>query len=357
MKYLVSLLFILSLFHNASAGNLCDESCGLTITFPNGGSIEAVEPLTFTFGEAGVINDGMVVTGYSAGDTLSLAAGESMAFQSGGFLDSGVEGNLEYTNISITDSSVEIVAIGGAEMIFIYQMTLAGGGQFNFNSNVTVVESGVLSLLDVNTDVVFNLSDGTVFNNYGVLNISGNLTVSGQGTLWNDTVNWSDPDDCNMATSDSTITVTGGSVAVLSNISCGGDITLSNSVILSPSGGGNIEFPPNTLTNVGVIELIGASPVIILADLTELAEPISLTQEDLSVFPDGFVMETNDGNTCAITAGNCVSATGAEYIVEDGKLVLAATGDSGGSSSNGMMGWFLNLIVFSLVFFRKRAAV
>ena len=79
MKYLAGLFFSLLMAHVAHAGKLCESSCdALTISFPDGGSIEAVEALSFQFGDGGVLNDGSVTTGYSSGDLLSLAAGETL---------------------------------------------------------------------------------------------------------------------------------------------------------------------------------------------------------------------------------------------------------------------------------------
>ncbi len=158
MKYLVSLLFILSLFHNANAGNLCDEFCEFVITFPDGGAIDAVETLTITFGDGGFVNDGVVTTGYAVGEVLLLAAGESLVFSNDGVLTLGAGGNIDYIDMVLSSSgNASLTALGGTESInIIEKLTLSDGLNFTFNGDVINI-------------------DGTLHINGGTLNITGRV--------------------------------------------------------------------------------------------------------------------------------------------------------------------------------------
>lgn len=88
---------LLVLSNSVFATNLCESNCELTITFPSGGSIEAVNAIIFSFGTGGILDLGETGTinsviqpssiDYSSGDTLSLAAGESISFDINGSLN------------------------------------------------------------------------------------------------------------------------------------------------------------------------------------------------------------------------------------------------------------------------------
>ena len=81
MKYLTGLLLPLLFSSNLLASDLCDSSCDLSITFPDGGSIEAVKDIEIEFGTGGYITNNGVTTGYSKGDDLELDSGESLRLQ------------------------------------------------------------------------------------------------------------------------------------------------------------------------------------------------------------------------------------------------------------------------------------
>ena len=100
------------------AGELCDADCQLTIEFPDGGRIEAIESVSFRFGDGALINTGGAVTAYVSGETLTLNPGETLAFTSGGRFDLGDAGNVTYTNLVIATSGlIELTAVGGSETI------------------------------------------------------------------------------------------------------------------------------------------------------------------------------------------------------------------------------------------------
>jgi hypothetical protein len=109
---------LLLLSQPALADYLCDPACNLHIDFTRSGSLQAVETLTISFGSGGVINDGTVATGYSAGETLQLNAGDTLVFSAGGVLDLGDGGNIDYTAMNlIVDGDISIAALGASGTI------------------------------------------------------------------------------------------------------------------------------------------------------------------------------------------------------------------------------------------------
>ncbi len=323
MRRIISLLFLLFMSNAAIAGNLCDAACNLTITFPDGGSIAAVEPLTITFGEAGYVNDGTATTGYAAGDTLILAAGESLVFMVGGDFDIGTDGNLEYTNLTInTNGVIEVIATGGSETISINNLTLNGSieapAEIISHSDTTVIEQGVL----VVEDAIFTVADGA------------SLTLSGTVDLISATLNYSgDIDgsgttacDSSTETSSGSLTISNGSsvtatcstVVLSSGVINGGVFTTGGGLIVTGNDGGTVTAGELTLIDNGSVTMAG--------DLVLT----TLTKESLATFA-GFEWLTSDGKTCTVTSeGDCITADGARYIVDDsGALVPEPVADGG----------------------------
>jgi hypothetical protein len=146
MKHLTGLFLLILLSGKTFAANLCDASCDLSISFPDGGSILAVKSLTITFGNGGFINNGSVVTGYSAGDVVSVAEGNTIDFQSNGSLDLG-NGNIDYTAIMITSNGVmNLAATQGDSKIYISDVTLLGSAALNLDSDIEVVAGGAFHM-------------------------------------------------------------------------------------------------------------------------------------------------------------------------------------------------------------------
>lgn len=167
MKSLFSLIFLFFFANSAFAANLCDTSCNLTITFPTSGTITAVEPLTFTFGDSGLVNTGATSTSYILGSILDLGAGDVLAFEAGGSFVLGTGGNIAYTNMSIdTTGDITIEAIGGAGTITISDMSIVAGS-ITLNSDTTIEN---------------NLSIPSLSNTV-ILSGSGVLTISSSGSL------------------------------------------------------------------------------------------------------------------------------------------------------------------------------
>jgi hypothetical protein len=164
-------VILLALFsRTAIAENLCDSSCDLHIDFTVSGSIEAVEALTITFGSGGVINDGSVATGYSAGETLLLNAGDTLVFNAGGVLDLGDAGNIDYTAMNLNvDGDMSIAAVGGS-------------GSISFHGDSHITLNGAVSLeSDASLAAQLNLpNNATLMSGAGVLSVdTGGMIVSG----------------------------------------------------------------------------------------------------------------------------------------------------------------------------------
>jgi hypothetical protein len=182
----ITFLFCLLFFclNSTYARDLCGASCDFTINFSNGGSIVAVEPLTFVFGAGGLLNLGAGGTINSAvqpsstdfleGGTLSLAVGESISFGVGGSIYLGEDGNLDFTSISIDTN--DDFSITGNNTLTISNVTLTGGGSLTLTAddivvsgslivdgNVTLIAYGtIVDLIDEFEGSCYSMSEGSV---------------------------------------------------------------------------------------------------------------------------------------------------------------------------------------------------
>jgi len=170
MKYLTGLLLPLLFSSNLLASDLCDSSCDLSITFPDGGSIEAVKDIEIEFGTGGYITNNGVTTGYSRGDDLELDSGDSIVFSAGGKLVLGEGGNIDHSEMTISSNGVmNLAAVGGKKKVEIRDLNLLGNLTLNMSSDFTVtkhrlfyIESGSVVAL---TDLVFK-NDGYVYGQF-----------------------------------------------------------------------------------------------------------------------------------------------------------------------------------------------
>ena len=165
------------------AGELCDNSCLLTIDFPSGGAIDANEPVTFTFGNSGIVNTGGTVTAYLQGEQLILNAGESLQFSDGGRFDIGNAGNVEYSDIDFTISGqMQLTASGGNERI-----TVGSGDRFAIEGDgVATLKPGFLNegTVEVGDGATLSLVGQTSSSSSGACaNLSGATLVSTAGPL------------------------------------------------------------------------------------------------------------------------------------------------------------------------------
>ncbi len=392
-KLFFTLLFFLAFAgtsYGAANSSLCDASCNLTISFPDGGAITAVEPLTIVFGESGFINDGATTTGYSAGDTVSLAAGKSLSFAAGGMLDLGAAGNIEYTSMRIdTSGEIDITAVGGAEQITIQDLELTGG---TLTLNSTTVVMGVLTISgDMLINAVNGISNpGTIITASGAVELAGSLentgsigvmqdatlslggwfswfsgAITGGGALivsngivnftgagdmnsWSDPTNWQQSTGCN-----STSGSGGGSVTISSGATLAvptGCTNPANNLVIDPNLSSSLSGTL-TLTSTGGGTLTlndGALPLTLSGDVTPISGGFfvaNLSQQSL-VEMEGFPLLTSDGNTCTVTNGECVTDSGAKYVVnENGELVPASNG--------GMLDYWLILLLSVLLLWHR----
>ncbi len=210
MKYLPLLFILFSLFNSVHAQNLCEATCEFSVTFPEGGSFEAIDELTLTFGTSGELilgTGGTVNTAiqpsnldYSSGGTLTLSAGESITFGPGGSLVLGTRGNMDAGSYSLeTTGDISIGATGGNQSIQIagdidvsgtlsftspsleLYSTITAGSQVNLENSTTMLGSGTISVPEsatISVGGVENIQPTSVtLNSTAVLLLTGTLNI------------------------------------------------------------------------------------------------------------------------------------------------------------------------------------
>ena len=178
MKYYYVILLSLVFSHSAFAANLCDPSCELEITFPDGGSIQATEALTIEFGLGGVLELGETGTvntnpqplsiNFSAGGSLSLAEGDSITFDNNGRLDLGASGNIIHTLLSITTTgSINVTAAGIASSISMENIDLPieatlllDAEAISVSGNFTQLAGSIVSSAELTSTLLELFGDG-----------------------------------------------------------------------------------------------------------------------------------------------------------------------------------------------------
>lgn len=304
----LSFLFAQSIY----AGNLCDASCELTITFPDGGSIDAVEVLTLSFGTsgelvlgaAGTINTAVqpVSTDYLLGGSLVLAKGESITFGGGGYIVLGDAGNIDHLDMAINSSgNASLQAVGGTETITIESLAIGGGLNITLEAKHVIV-NGSLEI----DGATLNLIADTSTAGTSVCSIQGSAGITISSSPGIDTT-----DTCNTISTD--LGLAGGVLTV-----------------------GTID--PNDIVITGGTITLAPSPIVDVGDLTIEA----WTQELLSSLSDGTEVTTEDGSTCVMAAGECIDVSGVKYSVVDGKIVAVEEGA-------GSLHFLVQLLVISLL--------
>lgn len=241
MKHL-NILFLLLFATATVAAPLCDDSCELIITFPDGGYIEAVEPMSFSFGSGGVINDGAVTTGYADGEILALNTGESLAFAAGGSLDLGAGGNIDNTGFLVNS---------GGEMY----LEAVGGNSAIRLTNLSVTNDATLTLVASIIDVS------------GVVEVSGGLNMisAGPGIT----------QGCNISSDTGLVISAGNALATIDTAaSC---ISIATDLRLDVLTAGVISVPSGLINTDAPVAIEPISQVIV--------EPV-LTPADPAVAPD-----------------------------------------------------------------------
>jgi len=287
MKQSITLIFLFLFTNSTFAANLCDASCNLTITFPDGGSITAVEPLTITFGDGGLVDTVAAIMPYVNGNTLTLGAGEALTFEAGGSFNLGMAGNIDYTNVAIeTTGLITMAAVGGAETITFLDVNISGG---------TVV---------LNSDTTVEIG----------LTLSGDITISGSASL----------------TNMGTINVIVGTTTLETNLDSSGATITSGSGTLTVSPPGSLTISGGQIvvdSTLSVVELNNLSSSINISGLITLLTEITIDSV-LYTSDDGLLFVSPDGTT-----GSLDFANGAFTFVPDEApapvVVQAPAADSG----------------------------
>ncbi len=258
----------------AWAQNICDPDCTVDFVFDSGGTIVAIDAMTFTFATASELNlgaTGTVNTGvqpesldFSAGGVLNLAAGESITFDANGFLSMAQGSNLDAISFSVT------------------------GGDLSISSASSVVLTGNIIIdgnFSIETQMIIITGDVVVDNDLSASSpgISGGVIISGTGNI------------------------TVGSAGSTGSTGSAGSIIIDGSVI------------PNTSITLSINDL-NQSETVDLGDGT--LEPL----DDLSIL-EGLEMTAQDGTLCTVSGDECVAENGDIYKLVDGELVKQEEGD------------------------------
>lgn len=251
--FLVNLLFLFT--GSIHAADLCDASCTLKISFPSGGSIEAVDPVEFEFGDGGLIDTAGSVTAYVDGEILLLRAGDTITFASGGQFDLGQAGNLNYTNIRVlTDGVMDLAPATAADSItFPEDTTLAMSPESTLRLSGQILNLGSLE--------------------------TGHLVILSASA------NPADPPQCQYITAtDNSLTITAGTIATTD-----ANALLATAPLPDCSSDFDTDFPASLVTlGVGSLEGFGGTltPVDISIDLDntvlvlESSDSTSETEEE-----------------------------------------------------------------------------
>ena len=179
MRFLASVFCALLFSANLSATMLCDNSCDLSISFPDGGEIQATESLTLNFGSAGALelgDTGTVNTNpqpadldYSSGGTLLLNKGDSISFDVNGSIVLGEGGNIDYSAMRVNSSGqLNVKAVGGSETLVIQNLQLG-------TDLVVILEAAVIRIVGeftLTSNVTFNAGSAGLQFIFGSENLS-----------------------------------------------------------------------------------------------------------------------------------------------------------------------------------------
>lgn len=146
MKFVIS-LWLLLFASNLMATNLCDSACDSSISFPEGGFIEARKDAILIFGEGGFINNGTSTLSYPTGKRLKLDDHDEIEFDEGGLFNIGRGGNIDYKEIVIsTDGVIELKAINGKKTIQFEKLKLDGDLVIKITSDIKILKGGNLEI-------------------------------------------------------------------------------------------------------------------------------------------------------------------------------------------------------------------
>ena len=185
----IVLLLVTTLFASSSTARLfCSNACDFQIAFVNGGSIEAVESLTITFGDGGLVDTGSTSMAYVDGQALSLVAGESLVFSEGGQFHLGSGGNIDATSVIFNvDGNALLGDTAGGEVTLWSDsaLNIQNGGGLTLNSGLTVngtldLSAGVLQPASVGS---ITLGKGLIYPGTNSLVVNSSTNMISGGTI------------------------------------------------------------------------------------------------------------------------------------------------------------------------------
>ena len=272
MQYLLLVATLILSISTVQAQYLCTPDCELTVTFPSGGIIEAIETTTLSFGDNGELRTGLGGTintaippsnlDFSQGGLLELVAGESINFGNDGYLSLGTAGNIIGNQFNLSTTGDFTIS------------AISDDASIDINGELSI--SGTLQITASNITIESNIEASTGILSNG--SAPGSLTLNGAGTL---------------------------------TVSPSGTLTVNNVVLPVITGPTISEIATNS---VGVITIEPSTPIVITGPDT--VTPL----QDLSLF-EGIELVTADGNACVVTGNECITSDGTHYVLVEGNLV------------------------------------
>jgi hypothetical protein len=301
-----------------TATPLCENACEMVVEFTVGGRIEAVQALTFTFGEGGLIDlgDGSIMA-FGSGGVYEMAGGEALVFAAGGRLDLGSAGNIEHSDATFV--------ING-------DLTLrdSGNGMVTLLGSWTIGENGTL-FLDSPSTVGANLD----------LSGAGSVTL-GSGLFTPQvpaTPILIDPGTLNPGVISGGAVIGSGAVTIGNagsiDFGSGPVVVVQPETPIDPNLGGTITLNPTIDLQTGIESSNGISvdaQVILLFDGQRVLINHGATLDLASFEPiktsdfvtlQGMQIPVSDDLSCTVTDDSCIDAQGREYLPVEGRLVIA----------------------------------
>jgi len=251
---------------------LCNDRCKLSISFPEGGELQATEALTLSFGTDGMLELGATGTvntnpqpadtDYSNGGTLLLNKGDSISFDVNGSIVLGEGGNIDYSAMRVNSSGqLSVKAVGGSETLLIENLELG-------TDLVVILEAAVIRVegeLTLPSNVTFNAD----LINVGILNLSS-AGIPNFSTV---------ASDCNSASTDAGVVLSSGTSSTIDlTVGCAQTVSIQNIT------GGSFNFADIDLTpidlsggitaNSGVLVLEEGNVITVTPGTLVLDEPL-----------------------------------------------------------------------------------
>ena len=273
IKIQAAFLFAFLFVNSANAQNICTPDCSVNFTFNPAGSLQAIDAMVITFaagselnlGASGTINTAVqpVSLDFSAGGVLNLEAGDSISFDTNGFLSLAQGSNLNVDSFRVNNGNLEISS--PSEIIITGDFLIDGAlsvsaGKVTFQGNIQQNDDLIISSGGASSGIVIAGSGNIVLGTTGSVTIDGSQ-ITGIGTISIDEI----------------------------------------------------------ASNIGTISL---NEVLTTNDVGQLQTQVL---EDLSIL-NGFELSAQDGTMCTVSGEECISESGDIYKLVDGNLVKQEQG-------------------------------